>query len=156
MDAGLQPSRVPTGWRVDRNTPFEEDPTEPADAAGYDHGGTDRFQATHASRRRTEDDRPTVGRCPMLVLRMVESDPADAPGRRPQAALEVSWDDPIHEFETASGPDLVAGPEAWLARRSRLARIGPAATPAHRTRTALSGRDRDVIARGRTGRRARP
>src|SRR5262249_17561627 len=119
---GLQPLRMPHGWRIDWNTLFEEDPTEPANAAGYYHGGTDLFLATNASRRRaidiewrTEEGQPMVGHYRMQVLRMVEADGSvfSRPGER--AELEVSWDDPIHVFETQSRPELVAELDAWLA-----------------------------------------
>jgi hypothetical protein len=118
MGAGLQPLRVPVGWRIDWNTLFEEDPTEPANAHGYYFGGTNLFLATHAARRRaidvewrTEDGRPTVGRYRLRVLRMVEPDRPAAP-RRPRGEPEVDWDDAVHDFETASRPELVAELEA--------------------------------------------
>lgn len=119
---GLQPLRMPTGWRIDWNTLFEEDPTEPANAAGYYHHVTDLFFATHASRRRaidiewrTEEEQPTVGRYLLRVHRMVEADESKLPRRSEANELEVSWDDPVREFETQSRLELVAELEAWLA-----------------------------------------
>ena len=55
IEVGLQPLRVPAGWRIDWNTLFEEDPAEPANANGYYFGGTNLFLATHAVRRRAID-----------------------------------------------------------------------------------------------------
>lgn len=119
---GLQPLRVPNGWRINWNTLFEEDPTEPQNAAGYYHGGADLFQATHASRRRaidiewrTEAEQPMVGHYVLQVLRIVEAGGSELPRRRERAELDVVWDDPVHVFETQSRPELVAELEAWLA-----------------------------------------
>ena|SRR5437660_436227 len=122
MGAGLQPLRVPPGWRIDWNTLFEEDPTEPANASGYYFGGTDLFLATNASRRlaidiewRTEPDKQATGRYRMRLLRIVEPNAVESSGSESGAGLNVNWDDPIRDFETAMRAELVVELEAWLA-----------------------------------------
>jgi hypothetical protein len=120
MGAALQPLRVPVGWRIEWNTLYEEDPTEPANAQGYYHGGANLFLANHPARGRAidvewrTDDQPTVGRYLLRVLRLVPVDPAAARRRR-GGEFEADWQAPLHTFETVSRLELVAELEAWLA-----------------------------------------
>ena len=134
MGVGLQPLRIPNGWRIDWNTLFEEDPTEPANANGYYFGGTNLFLATHTARRRaidiewrTEEGPPTVGRYRMRVLPM--SEPLPVARHRATGELEVRWREPLADFQTVSRVDLVAELEAWLADGKR-AEPGAAPDPA--------------------------
>ena len=120
MGVALQPLRVPVGWRIEWNTLYEEDPTEPANAQGYYHGGANLFLANHPARGRAvdvewraDDDRPTAGRYRLRVLRLVAVDPAAR--KRRGGEFEADWQTPIHTFETFSRPELVAELEAWLA-----------------------------------------
>jgi hypothetical protein len=128
MGVGLQPLRVPVGWRIDWNTLFEDDPTEPANAAGYYCGTANLFLATHERRKQAIDiewrvitDPLADGRYVMRVLRMVQAQPdANSRRSRPIDGLEVEWTDPVHKFETVSRLELVTELEAWLAEdRSR-------------------------------------
>jgi hypothetical protein len=121
MGVGLQPLRIPNGWRIVWNTLFEEDPTEPANANGYYFGGTNLFHATHERRRRaidiewrTEEGRPTVGRYRMRVLPMAEADPSSPPRRRSVVELEARWREPLADFQIVSRLELVAVLEMWL------------------------------------------
>jgi hypothetical protein len=124
MGVGLQPLRIPVGWRIDWNTLYAEDPTEPANAAGYYCSTANLFLATHAQRQQAIDvewrvitDPLTDGCYVMRVLRMVQSQPDADPRRsRPIDGLEVEWADPVHKFETVSRLALVAELEAWLAK----------------------------------------
>ena len=121
MGVALQPLRVTVGWRIEWNTLYEEDPTEPANAQGYYCGGVNLFLATHPARGRAvdvdwrADDQPTVGHYRLRVLRLVAVDQAAASRRKRGDEFEAEWQSPLHTFETGARPELVAELEAWLA-----------------------------------------
>jgi hypothetical protein len=121
MGIALQPLRVPVGWRIEWNTLYEEDPSEPANAQGYYCGGVNLFLANHPARERAidvdwrADDQPTVGRYRLRVLRLVAVDPAVSRRQRRGGEFEADWQAPLHTFETVFRPELVAELEAWLA-----------------------------------------
>ncbi|MBA4062176.1 MAG: hypothetical protein C0501_00395 [Isosphaera sp.] len=115
----LQALRVPAGWSVGWNTLFEVDPTPGAVAAGF-FGGSSLYQATHGGRRLTIDVewRPEDDPGGHYRLRVLYSPwGRTGRGRRVDSGeLIPAWDEPYHEFTTASRSELVRELEEWLRR----------------------------------------
>ncbi len=113
---GLQPLRIPAGWKVDWNSLYETSRVEDGD-----FGGSSVFMATHEGRRCLIDVefRPEHDPSGHFILTVQYQPWARTEKGRRRADVLLSFDDAaeiVHQSTTQSYVELVEQLSEWIAR----------------------------------------